>query len=263
MSSQEQTKAILSAVMAWLSSRRRRARLYPPAQLGIDGDGTVQVEGLPPLPSVFSPLRLREGADALARAAELAPGHGAGTLCWVGALRRAEAAVVLEPGMALGPARLAVLAAANALADALAPLAPPELPVRWRWPLTLTVNGGVVGALSWRAPAGVAEDAVPDWLAVGFELRLRWAEGTATGENPGETALEEEGFEDLSAEALTDGWARHLMANLDEWEARGHRRVTDRFLARLEDGQGEKRGIEPHTGALVIEQGGARQVRPL
>ena len=93
--------------------------------------------------------------------------------------------------------------------------------------------------------------------------RLRWPEGTATGENPGETALEEEGFEDLSAEALTDGWARHLMANLDEWEARGHRRVTDRFLARLEDGAGAKRGIEPHTGALVIEQSGARQVRPL
>ncbi len=223
----------------------------------------MQVEGLPPLPTVFSPLRLREGADALARAAALAPGQGAGTLCWVGALRRAEAAVVLEPGLPLGQARLAVLAAANALADALAPLAPPELPVRWRWPLTLTVNGGIVGILSWRAPEGVADDAVPDWLAVGFELRLRWPEGTATGDTPGETSLEEEGFEDLTPEAVTEAWARHLMANLDEWEARGHRRVTDKFLARLEDGAGARRGIEPATAALVIERDGAREVRAL
>ncbi len=223
----------------------------------------MQVEGLPPLPSVFSPLRLREGADALLRAAEMAPGHGAGTLCWVGALRRAEAAVVLEPDRPLGPARLAVLAAANALADALAPMAPPELPVLWRWPLTLTVNGGIVGAMSWRVPEGTAEDAVPDWLAIGFELRLRWPEGTVTGERPGETALEDEGFDDLSAEAITEAWARHLMANLDEWSARGHRRVTDKFLARLEDGAGGKRGIEPHTAALVLERDGGHEVRPL
>ena len=75
--------------------------------------------------------------------------------------------------------------------------------------------------------------------------------------------LEEEGFEELSAEAVTESWARHLMANLDEWEARGHRRVTDKFLARLEDGAGAKRGIEPHTGAVVFERDGARAVTPL
>jgi len=223
----------------------------------------VQVEGLPPLPSVFSPLRLREGADALDRAAELAPSRGGGLLCWVGAHARAEAALVLEPDRPLGPARLAVLAAANALADALAPMAPPELPVRWHWPLTLSVNGGVVGGLRWRVPAGTAEDAVPDWLAVGFELRLRWPEGTVTGENPGATALEEEGFEEATAAGLTEAWARHLMANLDEWGARGHRRVTDRFLARLADGEGAKRGIIPDSAALAIERDGLREVRPL
>ena len=45
---------------------------------------------LPPLPSVFTPVKLREGGDALARAVVLAPGEGpaqgAGTLVWVGAL---------------------------------------------------------------------------------------------------------------------------------------------------------------------------------
>ncbi|MBY0329171.1 MAG: biotin/lipoate--protein ligase family protein, partial [Acetobacteraceae bacterium] len=71
---------------------------------------------MPDLPSPFRPVALREGADAMARAVALAPEQGAGTLTWVGALRRAEAAVVLEPELPLGAARLALHAAANALA---------------------------------------------------------------------------------------------------------------------------------------------------
>lgn len=263
MSSQEQTKLMREAVI--------RVSFFPAASGGLISPSATQDrwelrvpdEGLPPLPSVFSPLRLREGADAIARAVELAPVKGAGALAWVGSLSRAEAAVVLEPGLPLGPARLAWLAAANALADAIAALAPPELPVRWLWPATLTVNGGRVGRVRLVQPEGIGPDDVPPWLVAGFEVRLLWPEGTVTGQNPDETALAEEGFEELTAAGLTEGWARHLMANLDEWEARGPRRVTDKFLARLADGEGARRGIEPHTGALVLERDGAREVIPL
>jgi hypothetical protein len=231
-------------------------------------------EGLPPLPSLFAPVMLREGGDAFARAVALAPAEGpgfaphrgAGTLVWVRALARAEAAVVLEPELPLGAARLAVLAAANALADALAADAPPDLPLTWTWPTQLSVNRGLVGGLRWAAPPGTAEDAVPDWLVVGYEIRLAWPEGTVPGERPGETALVEEGFEELTPALLAHGWARHLMANLDEWQARGPGRVADRFLARLTDpapALGRRRGVDPATGALVIEEGGARSARPL
>lgn len=231
-------------------------------------------EGLPPLPSLFAPVMLREGGDALARAVELAPesgpgfapARGAGTLVWVRAYARAEAAVVLEPELPFAEARLAVLAAGNALADALAAIAPPERPVQWRWPGRLLVNAGDVGGLRWAAPPGTAEDAVPDWLVVGFDIRIAWPEGTVTGERPGETALHEEGFEDITPALLTESWARHLMANLDEWQARGPRRVTEKFLARLADPAAEKglrRGINPKGAALVLEREGARRELPL
>ncbi|WPB85567.1 biotin/lipoate--protein ligase family protein [Sediminicoccus rosea] len=227
---------------------------------------------LPPLPSLFAPVMLREGGDAMARAVELAPegaspiASGAGTLVWVRALNRAEAAVVLEPDRPLGPARLAYLAAANALADTLSAIAPPELPVTWRWPGTLAVNGGVVGQMRLALPEGATEDAIPDWMVVGFELRLAWPESVTPGERPGETSLQEEGFEDLTPAGLTEAWARHLMANMDEWNARGPRRVAEKYLARLEEAAGEKgvkRGIDPNTGALVIHREGGRETWPI
>lgn len=217
---------------------------------------------LPDLPSLFRPVALREGADALARAVALAPGHGAGTLAWVGALRRAEAAVVLEPEMPLGAARLALHAAANALADALVALGPPELAVGLRWPGTLMLNGGVAGALRLAAPPGVAAELVPDWLVVGMELRLAFPEGQEPGLRPGETALAEEGFEpELDGPVLTAAWARHLMAGIDDWQSGGAARVAEPFLARLEEDaamRGARRGIDPATGALVLDRAGVR-----
>ncbi len=224
--------------------------------------------GLPDLPSLFDPVfALREGGDAFARAVELAPARGAGTLVWVRAFARAEAAVVLEPEMPLGPARLAFHAAANALGDALASLGPPEVAVALRWPGTAVVNLGECGAVRLGAPPGAAEDTVPDWLVVGMELRLSFPTGYETGRSPDLTALAEEGFEEAGPAELTAAWARHLMAGLDEWQARGARRVAERYLARLLDGAGApglRRGVDPATGALVLDHpDGTRERRAL
>lgn len=198
------------------------------------------------LPGVFAPHALREAGDApgfalaepgfaLAEAVARAPREGAGTLAWICSAARAEAAVVLEPEMPLREARLARLVAGNALIDALGALGPPEVPLAWRWPDGLLVNGADCGRLLLSVPPGSAEAAVPEWLVVGFAVTLALPACHEPGHAPDRTSLAEEGFAGLDAATLTAAWARHLMAGLDRWAAEGRRRTQADFQARLAD----------------------------
>jgi hypothetical protein len=223
-------------------------------------------EGLPELPSVFSPIiALREAGDAMARAIAEAPRHGAGTLVWVRAWSRIEAAVVLEPEQPLAAARPALLAAMAAFADAAGALGPPEMPIQFDWPAAIRVNGGLVGRGRIAAPPDCPEEAVPDWLVVGIEAAFAAPFDAEPGRDPGRTTLFEEGFNETTPAEITAAWARHLMAILADWQARGLRAVTDRYLPRLDPalGEGGRRGIDPANGDLVIERGGMRIRQPL
>lgn len=207
----------------------------------------------------------------MARAVALAPRHGAGTLAWVRSAARLEAAVVLEPEGSLAAARPALFAALSALADALAAFGPPEVPLTFVWPATVLVNGGVIGRgrLAW--PPGTPDEAIPDWLVVAVEARIAFPRGWDPGHGLEQTALEEEGWgEDATCQELTAAWARHLMANIAEWQrpapAGGTPRLAERFLARLtrDERMGDgRRGLDPATGDLVVEKDGARHVWPL
>lgn len=208
---------------------------------------------LPPLPSVFHPVPAPAGMAALDHAAALAASHGVGLLAWAPGAHWAEAALVLEPEDA-ADARLALLAGCNALADALATTAPAELPCGFAWPGGLLLNGGRCGQVQARpGPDGL--------LLLGFRLRLAFASGHEAGLLPGETALREEGAAPTTAEDLTAAWALHLMAGLDAWQARGWQRMAETYLARLLDPAAEpglKRGIDPATGALLLDRAKGR-----
>ncbi len=219
-------------------------------------------EGLPDLPPVFGPVvRLREAGDAMARAVSMAPRHGAGTLVWASAYDRIEAAVVLEPEWPLAASRPALLAALGALADACGALGPPEIPITFAWPDVFKVNGGSVGLARMAVPPGAREDAVPDWIVVGIEARFAGREGEQPGTDPGRTTLLDEGYTDTDPTELTAAWARHLMAGLADWQARGFRVLAERYLARLERAPGEtcKRRLDPATGDLLLDQDGTRR----
>jgi biotin/lipoate A/B protein ligase family protein len=226
------------------------------------GERLARVLDLPP---PFRLVALREAGDAVAHAAAHAGELGAGTLVFVGRFDLAEFAVVLEPEEPLAAVRGVFYAGMVALVDGLAALAPPETPIAIEWPDALHIDGGLVGGgrLAW--PAGAAEDSVPEWLVFGAAIRIVSMSRDGPGLHPLSTALADEGFGDIGADRLVEGFARHLMAALDRWQEAGFAPIAADYRARLRPERGVRRSLAPN-GDLLIEHAGRpvarRQLRP-
>jgi len=207
------------------------------------------------LPPPFTLVTLREVGDAFSHAVEIAPEQGAGTLVYVGRFDLAEFAVVLEPDEPLRSARRTLYLGMAALTDALLAYAPPEKAVEIGWPDAIHVDGGLVGGgrLAWPQDAG--EDEPPDWLVFGAMIRtVSMGEGEP-GLNPLIAALEEEGFTDLTAGALVESFARHLMVHTDAWQEQGFGAVAKEYLQRLPRDKGLRRDIDD-SGDLLLRRMG-------
>ena len=225
------------------------------------------------LPPPYRAIGLREVGDAFAEAVVVAPEQGAGTLVWTRRFDLVEVAVVLEPEELLATARRAFFAAMNASGDALAAHCPPEKPITYGWPGSIRLDGGLIGGgrLAW--PAQADEQAPPDWLVFGLMLRLMLpteARSPGWSASPDRTSLEAEGFEVLDAPALIGSFARHLMVQIDRWQADGFKSVGADYLARLEPepgiaAKGMRRGIDANGDLLLHRPGqtGAAQRRLL
>lgn len=206
------------------------------------------------LPPPFSLITLREVGDAFSHAVGVAAAQGAGTLVYVGCFDLAEFAVVLEPDEPLREARKTFYAGMVALADAIAAYAPPDVPFEFNWPDAVRVNLGLVGGgrLAW--PDKTGEDDVPDWMVFGAMIRTvsMTDEG---GLQPMATALDQEGFTDMTSAALVESFARHLMVVFDAWKENGFTTVARDYLRRLPREQGIRRDIDGNGDLLVRRTG--------
>jgi hypothetical protein len=204
------------------------------------------------LPPPFRPITLREAGDAFAHACAIAGTEGAGTLVHVGRFDLAELAVVLEPEAPLRTARRALYTGLCALGDALAALAPPETPISFDWPDALRIDGGLVGGARLAWPQDADENAPPDWLVLGAMVRIA---ASAHAEEPGlapfATTLAGEGFGELNSGRLTEGFARHLMANIDAEHEHGFGETARRYLARVPPAPGRSLRIDTQGDLLV------------
>jgi biotin-(acetyl-CoA carboxylase) ligase len=207
------------------------------------------------LPPPFRLVTLREVGDAYAHACANAGRLGAGTLVFVGRFDLAEFAVVLEPDEPLTSARCAFYAGMVALGDALAALAPPEKPIAIEWPDAVYVDDGLIGGgrLGW--PDRADEHAAPDWLVFGAAIRTVSMSGTEAGLHPLATALEEEGFGDVDAERLVEGFARHLMVAIDRWQESGFSSIAKEYLSKVKPESGVRRAVD-ENGDLAIRRAG-------
>jgi len=213
------------------------------------------------LPPAFRLVTLREVGDAMDHARSIAARDGAGTLVFVGRFDLAEFAVVLEPEEPLRIARRAFYAGMTGLGDALAAHAPPDKPIEIGWPDALRVDGGLVGGgqLAW--PQGADESQPPEWLIFGGMIRTVSMSDTEPGMRPLSSALEEEGFDDVSSGRLVETFARNFMVALDAWQEHGFGAVAREYLKRLPAQSGVRRDIEENGDLLVRRTASAQADR--
>jgi len=166
---------------------------------------------------------------------------------------------VLEPDEPLRTARRALYVGMTALIDALLTHSPPEKPIVIEWPDAIRIDGGLVGGgrLAW--PDGAREDDPPDWMVFGAMIRTVSMNEGEPGLNPLVTALEEEGFTDLTAGSLVESFARHLMVHIDAVQEQGFTAVAREYLQRLPREAGVRRDIDD-GGDLLVRRAGKVEV---
>jgi biotin-(acetyl-CoA carboxylase) ligase len=142
-----------------------------------------------------------------------------------------------------------------ALIDALLTYAPPERMVEIDWPDTIRVDGGLVGGgrIAW--PKDAREDEPPAWMVFGGMIRTVSMSDAEPGLNPLSAALEEEGFTDLTAAALVESFARHLMVHSDAWQEYGFAAVAKEYVNLLPRDKGVRRDIDEDGDLLVRRMG--------
>ncbi|MEH6829791.1 MAG: DUF4444 domain-containing protein [Sulfitobacter sp.] len=167
-------------------------------------------------------------AHALGRAAA---GCDAGLIVYALTANQIEAAIVFAPEVPLSQAIAMLPVCQVGLQNALGALAPPEVAVQFDWSGTIRINGGACGGF--RAQAATDDvDTVPDWLVVGFTLPLYPADDpqmTRMGDQPDETALYAEGCVEVAPPELVEGWARHSLHWINEWDSSGPKGLHDHW----------------------------------
>lgn len=170
-------------------------------------------------------------------------GCDAGLLAYNVGQDQMAAALVLAPEVSLSKAMAMLPACGVGFQNALGALAPPEVAVHLDWDGRLRVNGAFCGRFRIAAEA-MQRNEVPDWLVVGFELRLL-PPSRDTGLTPEETALYAEGCTEVKPHTLLEAWARHTLHWIARWEEQGGAATLHR----------EWRGLVPNIGEDIEQNG--------
>ncbi|MGF1658899.1 MAG: biotin/lipoate--protein ligase family protein [Rubrimonas sp.] len=229
----------------------------------------------PSFPPLLSGRIVAPGLDPFDAAVEAArAGEDSGAVFWTAEPDLLRVAVVLAPDVPRAPSLGMHFVTAVGLNDALGALGPEKTGMMHLWPDGVMVNGALAGHVR-TLLAPCAADEVPDWLATGVALSLRFPRGLAPGAAPRFTALSEEGCGDLTAAQIIESWSRHFLTWLHRWETDGPRPVFDAWLnraaGRSEDAafeiagaalQGRLLGLA-EDGSATLRAGDAARVFPL
>jgi biotin-(acetyl-CoA carboxylase) ligase len=151
----------------------------------------------------------------------------------------------------------------GALADAIAAAAPPETAIHIKWPDALYVNWGLVGGgrLTW--PKSTDDANVPAWLVFGATIRTAWSKPIDPGLTPELTALDEEGFAEISSKQIVEGFARNFMQTLDVWQENGFPIAARPYLERLARASQQSCEIDENGDLMVRPESGPTERQAL
>lgn len=189
---------------------------FPPLLRGVDVEG-------PPGP--FG----RACADAAAGKA------AAGDVYWDRSMSDCRLAIVLEPEVPAVRSLQMLYVLMVAFGDAFGAIGPPEVGIFYRWPMGLVVNDALIGRMRIALPSTAGVDDVPDWLAVGLDIRIRRPEqDIEPGYELDRTTLEDEGGGDITRTDLVESISRHFLVWVHTWSEEGFKPVHDAWLPRGE-----------------------------
>lgn len=188
----------------------------------------------------FAPLLTGYGIKAPQSAFEAACSgaasgeYGAADVVYARNTSRVELALVLEPEVAYRTALQMLPLFQLAVIEALGALMPPKTSVLVRWPLTLLVNGGVVGRFRFAcAPSGA--DDVPDWLVVACEIQLAPEAGVDEPGNAHErTSLVEEGAGEATRSEFLESIGAYTLSWINAWQDNGLQAFAESWVGRVE-----------------------------
>ena len=191
-------------------------------------DGGLAIDHPLALPPGFRALAGEDDPwEAALRTAAL--GAATGSLYWNEVQGLYRAAIVFAPDHPLGRTSLAMgpdllNLGAVALFDALAVLAPPQVPMHLLLPDSLAVDGGRVATLR-LAQAPSLDDAASHWAVLGIDVSVD-LQAAAPGNTPDRTCLAAEGFGEVTAAELMAHVCRHLLCWADTWREDGGRALA-------------------------------------
>lgn len=160
---------------------------------------------------------------------------GAADFVWARDAARLDCALVLEPDADRVRSAEMVFVAMVAFGDSFGAIAPPEVGLTYRWPMTLCVNGARAGRVRAAISAGDDENGHPDWMVVGLSLDIRRSErDQEPGQSPDVTDLVEEGCGEMTRTELLESYSRHLLTWIHTWQTEGFRPVHDLLVFRAE-----------------------------
>lgn len=208
-----------------------------------------------------------EAAGLVVTAGEQTAGRGRHRRTWISPPGNLYLSLLLRPACPLPRTAEAGFVAALALAEAVATVLPPAVPVRCKWPNDVLVDGGKVAGILLETASEV--DGRVDWLVIGIGVNVVSCPEVVPG-MVAATSLAAQGVAIAPAALLPlllhrfEGWRRSWEEDgfaplAAAWRARGHRpgepltvRMADRTLS------GRFVDIDA-SGALVLDTADGRR----